>query len=119
MRMTVSRWHRTRKVEALCAVVRPRTLLPAGSVGVKVGLVAEGAADLYLHPSRKTAEWDTCAPAAVLLGAGGTLTDLFGAPLRYNQPDPMHPRGLVATNPDALPVVLERIAGVAATFGFG
>ena len=28
--------------------------------------------------------WDTCAPAAVLLAAGGVVTTLAGAPLSYD-----------------------------------
>ncbi len=118
MRMTVSRWHRTKRLEALTRELKPASLLPAGSIGVKVGLVADGTADLYLHPSRKTAEWDTCAPSVVIHEAGGLLTDLFGEPLLYNRPSPIHPRGLIATNPRALPVVVKRIAEVAAGFGF-
>ena len=43
----------------------------------------KGAADVYprLGP---TSEWDTAAAHAVLAGAGGTVVDLGGAPLRYN-----------------------------------
>src|SRR6266481_5331306 len=55
-----------------------------GSVGVKVGLIAEQEADLYLHLSPSTKQWDTCGPEAILAEAGGQLTDLFGQPLRYN-----------------------------------
>ena len=31
----------------------------------------------------KTSAWDTCAPAAAVLAAGGRMTDYFGAPLSY------------------------------------
>jgi 3'(2'), 5'-bisphosphate nucleotidase len=51
---------------------------------IKFGLIAEGIADLYprLGP---TSEWDTAAGQAVLEAAGGSITDLEGAPLRYGK----------------------------------
>jgi 3'(2'), 5'-bisphosphate nucleotidase len=57
-------------------------LLAVGS-SLKFCMVAEGAADVYprLGP---TSEWDTAAAHAVVLGAGGTVSSLEGAPLRYN-----------------------------------
>ena len=62
---------------------------PAGS-SVKFCLVARGDADLYprLGP---TMEWDTAAGHAVLLGAGGTVTTLDGAPLGYGKPQYRNP----------------------------
>ena len=46
--------------------------------------VAEGAADYY--PRRgPTMEWDTAAPEAVLLAAGGRMAEWNGAPLRYGK----------------------------------
>jgi 3'(2'), 5'-bisphosphate nucleotidase len=52
---------------------------------LKFGLVAEGAADLYPRFGN-TSEWDTAAGHAVLNGAGGSVTLLDGAPLRYGKP---------------------------------
>lgn len=58
-------------------------LVAMGS-SLKLCLVAEGAADVYprLGP---TSEWDTAAAQAVVEAAGGRVTALDGAPLRYNQ----------------------------------
>jgi len=58
--------------------------LPAGS-SLKFGLLAEGRADLYPRLGR-TMEWDTAAGHAVLAAAGGSVSDLQGAPLRYGKP---------------------------------
>jgi 3'(2'), 5'-bisphosphate nucleotidase len=57
---------------------------PAGS-SLKFGLIAAGRADLYPRLSR-TMEWDTAAGHAVLRAAGGEVSELSGAPLRYGKP---------------------------------
>lgn len=67
-----------------------------GSVGVKLCLIALGQRDLYVNPAAKTKVWDTCGPQAILERAGGTLTDLFGAPIDYLEL--RQRRGLVASN---------------------
>ncbi|HEY0184230.1 MAG TPA: 3'(2'),5'-bisphosphate nucleotidase CysQ [Rhodopila sp.] len=52
---------------------------------LKFCCVAEGQADLYPRFGR-TMEWDTCAPHAVLVAAGGSVETLDGHPLRYGKP---------------------------------
>ena len=52
---------------------------------LKFGLLASGQADLYPRLGR-TMEWDTAAGHAVLSAAGGSVTDVHGAPLRYGKP---------------------------------
>lgn len=83
----------------------------SGSVGVKCSLIAEERADVYVHPVPFLKEWDTCAPEAVLRGAGGRVTDCGGAPLSYGKPDPLQPRGIFAGQAsaweNALPLVRE------------
>jgi 3'(2'), 5'-bisphosphate nucleotidase len=51
----------------------------------KVCRVAEGAADLYPRFGA-TMEWDTAAPEALLIAAGGRFTRLDGTPLPYGKP---------------------------------
>lgn len=72
----------------------------SGSVGIKCALIAIGEADLYVHPVPYLKEWDTCAPEAVLRGAGGTVTDCAGEPLAYGKPDPRQPGGIFAAHPE-------------------
>ncbi len=63
---------------------RGALLVPMGSAA-KLVRVAEGAADLY--PRRgPTMEWDTAAPEAVLLAAGGRMAGWDGVALRYGKP---------------------------------
>jgi 3'(2'), 5'-bisphosphate nucleotidase len=69
-----------------------------GSVGLKVGLIAEQIADLYVHLSPRTKFWDTCAPQIILEEAGGKFTDLFGFPFVYNQKDAQNHNGILASN---------------------
>ncbi len=78
-----------RYVEALAASGYQVSEHSYGS-SLKICRVAEGAADVYprLGP---TMHWDTAAANAVLLGAGGTLTDLEGLPLRYGHGDWRNP----------------------------
>ena len=56
----------------------------AGS-SLKLCIVAAGEADLYPRLGR-TMEWDIAAGHAVLGAAGGTVSDLSGAPLTYGKP---------------------------------
>jgi 3'(2'), 5'-bisphosphate nucleotidase len=60
------------------------SLTNAGS-SLKLCLVAAGEADLYPRLGR-TMEWDIAAGHAVLAAAGGRVTDLSGAALRYGKP---------------------------------
>ncbi|MGH7549467.1 MAG: 3'(2'),5'-bisphosphate nucleotidase CysQ family protein [Gemmatimonadota bacterium] len=73
----------------------------SGSVGIKCALIAEDRADLYVHPAPYLKEWDTCAPEAVLAGAGGRITDCRGELLTYGKTDPHQPGGIFAARPDA------------------
>ncbi len=81
----------------------------AGSVGVKVGLLAQGRCDLYLS-TNVCKEWDLCAPHALLLEAGGIFTNLYGQILLYNQPGTSECRGLVASNGRAHAKILKTLA---------
>jgi 3'(2'), 5'-bisphosphate nucleotidase len=51
---------------------------------LKFGRIAEGQADYYLRRG-PTMEWDTCAGQAIVEAAGGRVTTLNGAPLRYGK----------------------------------
>ena len=110
--VVVSRSHRSPKTDALLRALGVRREIRHGSVGLKISLLALQQADLYLHPSGGTKEWDLCAPEAILHGAGGRMTDLWGRPFRYNQPDPRNPHGLIASNGLLHPAALEAVRRV-------
>jgi 3'(2'), 5'-bisphosphate nucleotidase len=59
-------------------------VIPRGSVGLKAALIVEGAADAYVTASRRIKVWDTAAPAALVLAAGGVVSGLGQRPLVYD-----------------------------------
>ncbi|MFP2926830.1 inositol monophosphatase family protein [Pyxidicoccus sp. 3LG] len=86
-------------------------------MGLKCGLLAEAAADLYIHTSSKSYRWDSCAPEAVLRAAGGLLTDLGGTPYTYDGSELQNHRGLLACNAAAFPHVQPVVASFAREAG--
>ena len=89
----VSRHHMDRSTEEFLADFKVSNQKPAGS-SLKFCLVAEGAADLYPRFG-PTCEWDTAAGDAVVRGAGGTVTNMDGEPLRYGNPPFKNPGFIV------------------------
>lgn len=108
-RLAESRSHRSPRMDEVVRALGVRAEVRSHSVGIKVGLLVERQADLYIHMSPKTKQWDTCAPEAVLAEAGGRMTDIWGGPLRYNTPDVLNRNGLVASNGAAHDSVIERM----------
>lgn len=102
LRMAVSRSHTPPWVERLGEELGAE-LLPAGSVGHKVGLMVTGEADLYAHRVGLK-EWDTAAPECVARAMGWHVSRLDGSPQAYNQPDPRNGELLVCR-----PAARERI----------
>jgi 3'(2'), 5'-bisphosphate nucleotidase len=68
-----------------------------GSIGLKVGLLCEGKAHIYVQ-GKGTSLWDTCGPEAILREAGGRMTNKAGSPFAYNIEDVRNTQGVVATN---------------------
>ena len=78
-----SRTHRDTKTDEYLNLYKVKEFLAAGS-SLKFCLIAAGEADLYPRHGR-TMEWDTAAGHAVLLSAGGSVTQLDGTPLLYGK----------------------------------
>ena len=117
MILASSRSHRSPRMERVVESFGFKDEMRRGSVGVKIGLIAEQQADLYLHLSPSTKQWDTCAPEIVLTEAGGRLTDLFGEPLHYNALRIDNRNGVVATNGVAHETVIENLRPLLREFG--
>lgn len=108
--MMISRSHRSERLERIAEAMGGCTLSPMGSVGLKVGQVAAGAAQLYVSLTDRTMEWDACAPEAVLVGAGGRMSDTNGQPLIYNKAHPNTPHGMVGTSKPIYRRVMDCVA---------
>lgn len=113
-----SRSHRQQIVDTIRRNLRITSERVSGSVGLKVGLVSRQLADLYIHPSPGCKEWDLCAPEAVLRGAGGTITDCWGNPLRYNKRDVRAHNGLIATNSHIHAQIVQAVSQVCEEVGY-
>lgn len=111
--LVVSRSHRSASTSAFVERVGITKESKSGSVGLKVGLIAERAADLYVHISDKSMKWDACGPEAILRGAGGRFTDLAGRPYRYGDGPLANVGGILAVNAAAFDAVVEDAHAVA------
>ena len=78
-----SRSHITAELEQYLSRLPEHQLTSMGS-SLKLCLVAEGVADLYPRIGL-TSEWDTAAAQCVVEQAGGTVIDIKGNSLSYNQ----------------------------------
>lgn len=117
MQMAVSRNHRSPKINAILSDFGVKGELQRGSVGLKIGLIAEQTCDLYIHLSPRTKLWDTCGPQVILEEAGGRLTDLFGEEFKYNIADVQNYGGIVATNGASHDKTIERLRPLLNEFG--
>lgn len=114
IRLVASKSHRTPRVDAVRKALGITDEMNLGSVGLKIGLVAEDVRDLYVYTGGRTKVWDTCGPEAILVAAGGKLTDMDGKPLSYDQDELYNRRGLVASNGPLHAFVLSAIADILA-----
>jgi 3'(2'), 5'-bisphosphate nucleotidase len=77
-----SRSHADKSLQEYLELMGEYQLIPMGS-SLKFCMVAEGKAHIYprLGP---TSEWDTAAAHAVVIAAGGKVSDIHNKPLLYN-----------------------------------
>lgn len=116
LRLVASKSHRSAEIDRVKQQLGIVNELNLGSVGLKLCVIAAALRDLYVNPAAKTKAWDTCAPEAILVAAGGKLTDLLGRPLDYTG-ELAHHRGLVASNGHAHAEVIAKLAPLFAHLG--
>jgi 3'(2'), 5'-bisphosphate nucleotidase len=109
IRMVASKSHRDETIDHVRAALGVTDEMNVGSVGLKLGLIARAERDLYVNPSGHSKLWDTCGPEAILVEAGGRLTDARGAPLAYRSDELGNLRGLIASNSVLHGDVVERL----------
>jgi 3'(2'), 5'-bisphosphate nucleotidase len=118
LRLVVSRSHRSSATDQLVQKLGITHERASGSVGLKVGLIAEQEADVYVHLSDKSSVWDSCGPEAVLRAAGGRFVDLSGRPFEYDNDELRNTRGILACNAAAYDAVQAAVREVAGEQGY-
>jgi len=107
--MAASRDHYSKRMARVVEEFRIAGEIRRGSVGLKIGLIAAREADLYIHLSPRTKQWDTCAPEVIVEEAGGRLTDIFGRGIEYNTRDIQNHNGILASNGAVHAKAVERL----------
>jgi len=110
--LVASRSHRSPKLSPIKQTLNIQEEHPMGSVGLKIGFIANGGADLYMEPGPYTKAWDACAPEAILRGAGGCFTDSHGKPIQYGTNEIRNLHGVVATTKDCHQRVIQALTGL-------
>jgi fructose-1,6-bisphosphatase/inositol monophosphatase family enzyme len=93
-RLSVSR----KELAALNGLLPCRELVPITSMAYKLARVAAGMEDGVLSKKRRK-EWGSCAGAALVLAAGGRVSLLDAAEIRFNRAEPLQALGMVAAGP--------------------
>jgi 3'(2'), 5'-bisphosphate nucleotidase len=111
-RLVGSRSHRGPRLERMLAALGVGEMIPMGSAGLKGAFVARGEAEAYVAPFYAGKRWDACAAEALVVAAGGHVTDAYGNPIDYRAESLSNDRGVVATNGVLHDALLARIAEV-------
>jgi len=117
MKLAVTRNHWSNRMNRVIKEFGFKNHCRRGSVGLKIGLIAEAKCDIYIHLSPRTKLWDTCAPQIILEEAGGRLTDIFGSNYRYDIADLQNHNGILASNTIAHDEAVKRMKPLLAEFG--
>ena len=117
LRLVTSRSHRSPATDAIVQRLGITQETVSGSVGIKVGMIADRRADLYVHLSDRSSAWDACAPDAILRAAGGVFVDLGGRSLQYGGTELKNQHGILACNRKAYERVQPIITEIARSTG--
>jgi 3'(2'), 5'-bisphosphate nucleotidase len=110
IRLVASKTHRTRDVDTFRRALDIDDEINVGSVGLKVAMVADASRDLYVYPGSRTKLWDICGPEALLIAAGGRVTDVHGQLIDYTRADLYNTGGIIASNGPLHDRVIEVLA---------
>jgi len=88
--VATSRSHLSEQIKKILEDMHVDQLIRQGGAGSKALMILEGHADVYFFPSDGTKRWDTCAIEAIMVAAGGCLTDSYGKVIDYSSIDPTH-----------------------------
>jgi 3'(2'), 5'-bisphosphate nucleotidase len=94
----VQSWAKTGMSPKPVRALQPKQVIETYSGGVKLALVARGEADVYANTYETFRDWDVCAGQVLVTEAGGTVSDLSGNLITYQNDGFAQTRGLLATN---------------------
>lgn len=97
-RIVGSRHHTSEHTLKVMEDLDAESLVQSASVGLKVGMLAEGICDAYFTRTSKMGEWDVCGPMVILQEAGGVFTGLQGQETLFAKEPPLNTHGILATN---------------------
>ena len=97
-RILQSRGHYDNKVDEIAKQLGITHVLKQSSIGLKLGSIAEGKADLYFNLSGKCHLWDLCGPEVILLEAQGALITESGLPISYHSKTSVIREKFIATS---------------------
>ena len=90
MILVTSKNHRNETLRNLIKKINFNKVIIMGSIGCKIASIVRGESDIYIclsMPGKSSPkDWDFAAPAAILKGAGGAITDLNNQELIYGKP---------------------------------
>jgi 3'(2'), 5'-bisphosphate nucleotidase len=111
-RVVASRSHRSQVLEDALKMLGARSLDPLGSAGLKCAEVAWGRAEAYVAPGRAGHRWDVCAGHAIVVAAGGRVSDGRNQPLDYRTESLANEHGLLITNGGVHEAIFERVSTI-------
>ena len=90
MILVTSKNHRNETLRNLIKKINFNKVIIMGSIGCKIASIVRGESDIYIclsMPGQSSPkDWDFAAPAAILKGAGGAITNLDNQELLYFKP---------------------------------
>ena len=98
MTIVTSKNHRNQILQNLIKKVKFKEVIVMGSIGCKIASILRGESDIYISLSlpgeSAPKDWDFAAPAAILIAAGGAVTNLNNEDLIYGNSN-FEQRGMI------------------------
>ena len=89
MVLVTSKNHRNETLRNLIKKINFNNVIVMGSIGCKIASIVRGESDIYIclsMPGKSSPkDWDFAAPAAILEGAGGAITNLDNQDLKFGK----------------------------------
>ncbi len=111
-RIVSSRSHRDSELERALSAIGAAEIIIRGSAGLKGAEVARGAAEAYVAPGYAGKRWDACASEALVVAAGGRVSDVQGRLIDYRAATLSNDSGMLASNGAVHDAVIERLASL-------